>query len=382
MGLGQPRRLLGPLPPRLVARPLPGRDGADGGGRPRRRRARGRLPVGPPAAARRLLPAELQPRRLTALAEPAARRGRLPDRAVVAARPLRRPHLEPRAARRGLHRDARPRLAGALGERRRLLAGDDRGVDRRVRDRGRDRRPQRGARRRRPLPPPGRQVAGERRHVDAHDQRTALPAPLLPAAHEGRPRERRDDVHDRRRRPDGRPAQRRRPELPRARPLRRQARGRRRHPLDDPRRRPRAGRHDAERASSGTATTTTVTARRPTAVRSRGPATRGGCGRSSLASAASTSWPATARAHAAPPARGCARSPRQATTASCCPSRSGTRTRRPAGRASRVARARSPRRRSPGRTRSSSALPDSTDAGRPVERPHVVACRYAGECRR
>ncbi len=34
-----------------------------------------------------------------------------------------------------------------------------------------------------------------------------------------------------------------------------------------------------------------------------------------------------------------------------------------------------------GRTRSSSASPCSIDAGAPVERPAIVACRYAVVCR-
>ena len=136
VGVGHDRRLLGAVSPRVVARPLPDRDRAAGGRRPPRRRARPRLPLGPSAAVRRLLPAELQPRRHAALAEPAARRGRRPDPAVVAARTLRRAHVEPRPARRRVHPLARADLAGALGERRRLLARDDRGRGRRAHLRG------------------------------------------------------------------------------------------------------------------------------------------------------------------------------------------------------------------------------------------------------
>ena len=70
--------LLRALPPRVVARPLPGGQRSARRRRPRGHRARGRLPVEAPAEAGRLLPAELEPRRHAALAEPAARRGRLP----------------------------------------------------------------------------------------------------------------------------------------------------------------------------------------------------------------------------------------------------------------------------------------------------------------
>ena len=72
---------------------------------------------GPPAAARRVLPAEQQPRRGAALAEPAARRGRRPDHPRRAARSHDAGtwrHVK-RAA--GLHRhQGAEDLAGALGE--------------------------------------------------------------------------------------------------------------------------------------------------------------------------------------------------------------------------------------------------------------------------
>ncbi len=57
----------------------------------------------------------------------------------------------------------------------------------------------------------------------------------------------RHDVHDRRRRPDDRPARRRRPELPRARAARGQGARRRRDPLVAAGRRPRARRRHAQR---------------------------------------------------------------------------------------------------------------------------------------
>ena len=74
-----------------------------------------RLPVDAPAAARRLPAAELEPRRLSALGRPPARRGRRPDPARLAARTHRRRYLEPRrSAPRSAssRRDRPPRSAG------------------------------------------------------------------------------------------------------------------------------------------------------------------------------------------------------------------------------------------------------------------------------
>ena len=152
---------------------------------------------------------------------------------------------------------------------------------------------------------------------------------LLPPPHHRRQRERGHDLHDRRRRPDDRPAPRRRHELPRARAARGQARRRPLHPLDAAGRRPRARRRRRRAASSGTATTTTATARRPTAARSPARATAAGCGRCSRASAASTScW----RGSRGRRRDGSTRSPRPRARAGCCPSRCGTTSRRRAPR--------------------------------------------------
>ena len=69
---------------------------------------------GSASRSRRLPPAEQQPRRLPALGQPAARRGRRPDPARLAARTRRRGDLEPRRACRELHprARARPRRSG------------------------------------------------------------------------------------------------------------------------------------------------------------------------------------------------------------------------------------------------------------------------------
>ena len=66
------------------------------------------------------------------------------------------------------------------------------------------------------------------RRVDRDDERPALGRSVLPAAERRRERGRGHDVRARRRRPDRRPARRRRPELPRARAARGAAGGRRR----------------------------------------------------------------------------------------------------------------------------------------------------------
>ena len=194
-----------------------------------------------------MLPAELQPGRLAALAEPPARRSRRPDPAVLAARPRRRRHLAARPARRRVHPRPRPGLPGALGERRGLLARHHRGRDRRPDLRGRDRRAKRGRRSGATLPRGGRRLAAQRRPLDADHHGAALPRFLLPTPHRRWTAGRADDVHDRRRRSHDRPARRRRHELPRAGAARGQAR---RRPGRDPHaagHRPRARRADADR---------------------------------------------------------------------------------------------------------------------------------------
>ena len=95
----------------------------------------------------------------------------------------------------------------------------------------------------------GRRVAGRGRRLDRDDQRAVLAGALLPAHHQGRQPERRHDLQHRRLRPrERRPAQGRRPELPRARAPGRQAGRRSRHPQHARRRRPAARRRHAERA--------------------------------------------------------------------------------------------------------------------------------------
>ena len=112
--------------------------------------------------------------------------------------------------------------------------------------------------RRRPL---GRQPSSAGRRP----QRPVLRRALLPAAHQGPPAGPRHALQHRRRRPGaGRPAQGRRPELPRARAARRQAVRRPGDPQHARGRRPAAARRDAERRRSGTASSTTATARRRT----------------------------------------------------------------------------------------------------------------------
>ena len=101
----------------------------------RRRRALAGLPLRRPAEARRLVPAELAARRHAVLGLAATRRGRVPDRARVAARPQRRAtYARPRQARRGLHRRAaaRPRRRSAgrrrAATRRRTIAAEIAGL--------------------------------------------------------------------------------------------------------------------------------------------------------------------------------------------------------------------------------------------------------------
>ena len=230
--------------------------------------------------------------------------------------------------------------AGALGEPRRLLARDDRRRDRRARLRRRDRRAQR---RRRARGSTYRAIAdewqAERRRLDRDDQRPAAPRSpyYLRLTVDGNPNAGTTYTIG-----DGGPTVDQRTvvdpsflELVRLGVK----------PADAPARAATRCRSSTassastrRTAGSGTATTTTATARsgRPNwdsacpATRPRtGRTTRSAaCGRSSPASAASTScWPATRRA-----ARGAARarSPTPPTAASCSPSRCGTTTRRPA----------------------------------------------------
>ena len=182
---------------------------------------------GSPAAAGRVLPAELPPRRRAGLRRPADGRGRLPDRAGLAARPTRRGRLGSTSSVGRLHRRQRPEhAAGALGEHRRLLAGHDRRRDRRPRA-----APPTSPGATATPPAPGdvpadrRQLAAPARALDRDDAtgrstrspttcgspRTATPTPA--------PRSRSRDGG-----PAHRPAVRRRPELPRPGPPRRASR--------------------------------------------------------------------------------------------------------------------------------------------------------------
>ena len=89
------------------------------------------LPVDGAAETRWLVPAELAARRHAGVRRPAAGRGGVPDRAGPSARSHWRRRLGARQARGRLHRRQRAEhAAGAVGERRRLLTGDDCGRDR------------------------------------------------------------------------------------------------------------------------------------------------------------------------------------------------------------------------------------------------------------
>ena len=119
-GCGGRSTILRALPPRVVARPLPGGHRADRGRRPRGRGARARLPVDAPAGRRRMPPAE-HARSTASRTGPACSSTRSPTRSCSpgssgAATPETWRHVE-RAA--GVHPRAGPDLAGALGERRR-----------------------------------------------------------------------------------------------------------------------------------------------------------------------------------------------------------------------------------------------------------------------
>ena len=113
-----------PVPPGLVARPLPDRHRADRRRRHRRRRTARWTSCSTAAEARRLVPAELDRRRHAVLGRPAARRGRPPDRAGLPARPQRRRDVGARQARPRTSWSASSRTgtrapwtpAGALGE--------------------------------------------------------------------------------------------------------------------------------------------------------------------------------------------------------------------------------------------------------------------------
>ena len=140
--------------------------------------ARGRslagLPLRRAAEARRLVPAEHAARRHAVLGQPAARRGRVPDRAGRPARAPRCRHLGAREEGRGLPRRARPRhAAGALGGGGRLLAEHPRCRDRRADQRRRDRPRERRRRLGHALHRGRRRLAAPREGLDVHDDRPA-----------------------------------------------------------------------------------------------------------------------------------------------------------------------------------------------------------------
>ncbi len=130
VGVGDRVRVpqVGRLPRGVVARPLPDRHRHDGGRRSRRRRARAELRLRQAAAPRRLHPSEHVRRRHAALGRHAAGRGRLPDRARLAAAPRRRADLRParQAGGRLARQDGAAVRHGPLGEPGRLVAGHDR----------------------------------------------------------------------------------------------------------------------------------------------------------------------------------------------------------------------------------------------------------------
>ena len=132
-GISEDREPIWRVSPRLVARPVPDRHGADRGRRHGRGEPGGRLPVLQAAEARWLVPAELDGRRQGALDQPPARRGGPPDRARVAARPhRRRPVSRPHQEGRGLHRQLPERAVLA-----RRSAGRTRAASRPARSRRR-----------------------------------------------------------------------------------------------------------------------------------------------------------------------------------------------------------------------------------------------------
>ena len=346
---------------------------------------------GAPAEARRLPAAEREPRRHAALGRAAARRGRRPDPARLAARADRRGDVGPCAPGGRVH----PRRSGPVTQER--WENEDGyspasigARDRRARGRGGDRRAQRSGRRRDPLPRGRRRRCGRGSTtwtVTTNGPLSADPY-FLRLSVDGNA-DAGDDVRARRRRPGHRPARRRRPELPRARAARRAAGGRRRRCSRRSRSWTASWRSTRRTAASGTATRTTATARRRRAARSGSASSRttasAAPGRSSRGSAASTSWPRASCPAIARAARAAARERLDAIAATAgdglmLPEQvwdehppSGT-----AGRA-------------PGTGTGSSTplgwthaqfvrLAWSIDAGRPVERPAIVSCRYGGPC--
>ena len=291
-------------------------------------------------------------------------------------------HVQRAAA---LHPRQRSRDPGAVGERDRLLAREHRRRDRRSRLCRADRAGQRRERRRRPLPLDGGRLARTAGALDRDHQRTAVLLPVLP------------------------PTQRRRQTRTPARPTRSPTAVRRSISAPSwtrasssssgsassaPTTRPCSRRCPWSTASSastlpadssGTGTTTTATARPLTAGRSAPTTGSGVCGRSSPASAASTSSPRPSSPVTSPRGRAAAmkRLDAIANTANdgfMLPEQVWD-DNPPSGTAGRL----------PG-TGTGSATPLgwthaqfirlawSIDAGRPVERPSVVSCRYGGPC--
>ena len=223
---GQPA--LGALPPRLGARPLPGRDRAAGGGRHGRRQPRARLPLRPAAARGRLVPAEHPGRRHPKWTSLQMDQVGLP---IVLAWQLDR--ARPKDWRHV--REAADLIVekGPVSEQERwenqegyspaTIAAEIAGlvcaadIARRNGD----------AQARRTYLRKADGWAAQRRALDGDHQRPVLAEAVLPARHEGPQARPGHDVRDRRLRAlEGRPAARRRRQLPRARPARRQARRR------------------------------------------------------------------------------------------------------------------------------------------------------------
>ena len=222
---------LGAVPPRLGARPLPGRH----------RAARGRATRRPPTARSTSCFDQQQlddgsfPQNTQVDGTPKWTAIQMDqvgaaDRARLAARALRRRPTGATSAGppTASSRNGPGLRAGALGEPGGLLAGDDRGRDRRARLRGRHRAPQRRTARAARYERDGRRAgpatssAGRRPPTARYSPRAVLPArDQGPRARHAAPRTRSATPARR-----GRPAPGRRPELPRARPARRQARRR------------------------------------------------------------------------------------------------------------------------------------------------------------
>ena len=159
-----------PVPPRVAARPVPGRHRPARGGRHPGRGRPPRLPAPRGAAEGRPLPAERAGRRHAEVdLDPDGRAGAA-DRARVAAAAVRPADVAQAPPHRRLHRAQGPGVrAGAVGEPGRLVARDDRRRDRGARVRGRHRAAQRRHGARRPLRAHGRPLgepasrAGRRR---------------------------------------------------------------------------------------------------------------------------------------------------------------------------------------------------------------------------